>query len=219
MDGARCSAKLLDVRSLSTALGVVSLLVGPVASGQPAWASVGGGAVRDFSVSDRSSDATWLLHSPRAISGSAEWGTTEQMVGVRLRTMSAALTFQGPTCAYCDGSVEALSVLGTYRRAQVIPNTRILQMVELMAGVTAWHSLRGRNGMQIDPIPAVYDLSYGAAIGVGYLLTERLEASAMYEILMARHRLEALATNPRAKSTGEIGMAGLRLVARYHYRP
>jgi hypothetical protein len=224
MGAAALRAKLLIVRALSTILLVV-LLAAPAGAqvyGAPRdyradalWISGGTGTMRAVSVLDRASDATWVLDESKPVGGSVEWGRADRTIGVRVQQLTAAMQFEGASCIYCDGEVQALTALAVYRRASPLFNSSSLrQIVELGAGATRWSNLRGRNGHQLPTIAPVFDFTYSASIGIGLPLGERLEATAMYDVLMARHRL-LQTSSPDSKSIGYIGFAVVRFGARW----
>lgn len=224
MGAAALRAKLLTVRALSTILLAVVMAAPAEAQVYGArrdyrndgvWISGSSGTMRTASVSDHATNATWVLDQSKPLSGSLEFGSTDRTIGVRVQRVVAPLRFEGVECVFCDGEVQALTALAVYRRSSPLALAGGLrQIVELGAGATRWSDLRGRNGHLLPVISPQTDFAYSASIGLGLPLGERLEASAMYDVLMARHRLKQMSA-ANEKATGFIGFAVVRFGARW----
>ncbi|MFA6165845.1 MAG: hypothetical protein WC700_04455 [Gemmatimonadaceae bacterium] len=184
------------------------------------WLTAAVGSQRAVSISDKQSIGGWRLDTSRPITVALDWGSSRRTFGARLHRTVSPMTFEGWSCAGCEGEVQALSLMAAYRSSQQLGDTPIRQFIELGAGITRWSGLRGTRGDHLPPFSPVYDFTYAGAIGVGLPVTDRLSAILMYDILMARHVQEVIVyggepTPPDAKAAAWFGLASLRLGARY----
>lgn len=184
------------------------------------WLTAAVGSQRAVSISDKQSDGGWRLDTSRPVTVALDWGTSRRTFGARLHRAVSPMTFEGASCAGCDGEVQSLSLMAAYRTSQQLGETPIRQFIELGAGFTRWSGLKGTSAGRLPPFSPVYDFTYVGAIGVGLPVTDRLTAIVMYDILMARHVQEVIVyggepTPPDAKAAAWFGLASLRFGARY----
>lgn len=180
-----------------------------------AWLSAAVGSQRPVSISDKQTVGGWRVDRSRPVTVSLDWGRASQALGVRLHRTVSPMTFEGASCAGCEGEVQSLSLLGAYRTSRQLGETPIRQFVEVGAGVTRWSGLRGTGSGRLPHLSPVYDFTYAGAIGIGMPMTDRLHALVMYDILMVRHVQEVIVSEPKAKATAWSGLASLRLGVRY----
>jgi hypothetical protein len=210
------------VRALSTALLVLALAspAGAQVFGAPRdynrnflWLSAGRGNMSTASVSDEASGGSWLLEKSKPVQVAIDWGRSTSSVGVTVREGKIPMRFGGTKCSGCNAQVQALVVMGTYRRAASLFGSSLLQITELAAGTTRWSGLSGRNG---DPVPAVAannDFTYSLGIGVGLPVGQSLEVSLMYDVMKVYHERAPLGAADKA-SSAFVGLSTLRAGAR-----
>ncbi|MBW7934715.1 MAG: hypothetical protein H3C62_14130 [Gemmatimonadaceae bacterium] len=181
--------------------------------GSRAWhVSLSAGSMRGVTISDKASNAAWVLARSRPLAVSVDWGRRSRVFGLRVQQIVAPIDFQGGSCPGCDGTVRAHSLLLTMRNAGPLFETSLVQMVELGLGTTTWHSLTGRNGDHPTSIDPTTDLTYSAAIGIALPFRDRYEAVANYDIQMARHQQKPRVSG--VANPGYIGLGMLRLALR-----
>jgi len=173
------------------------------------------GSQRAVSISDKQSVGGWRLATSRPLTVAVDWGTSRRTFGARVHRTVSPMTFEGASCTGCEGEIQSLSLMGAYRSSQNLGDTPIRQYIELGAGITRWSGLQGTGGNRLPSFSAVYDFTYSAAIGLGLPMRDRLDAFAMFDILMVRHVQEVIVSEPNAKAAAWFGLASLRLGARY----
>lgn len=209
-------AKLLGVRALSTILLGLALARPALAQmrGAPRdysrdalWLTGASVQMRSASVSDDASKGTWSIDASKPVAVGIDWGRIDRSIGVRAQKVVAPLTFSGASCASCQGDVQMLVVMGTYRRAGPLFGSILQQIVEFGLGATQWSALTGRSGSTLPSISPEVDFTYSAAFGIGMPLGPGAEVSVMYDALQARHR-------SMGNASSNIGLNVVRMGAR-----
>ena len=167
------------------------------------WISAYGGSMAGQSMSDKASDASWSLAKSKPVNLALDWGTNDRSIGLRVQRAVPQLEFSGLTCAACRGEVQALTMLGTYRRASPLYTSSLRQVVELAAGVTTWSALKGQDGNTLPTIAPKSDFTYSISLGASLPLGDRLEGSVMYDLMQVRHARQTSGPSGSSSSTFE----------------
>lgn len=222
MSGTSIRAKLLGVRALSTVF-VALALASPAGAqvfgvprsytGNALWLSAGSGSMPPVSIDDETSDGLWVLKTSRPVQLSLDWGQRNSSVGVTVRRNEIPMRFEGPSCHACSAQVQALTVLGTYRRAAPLFGGSLLQITELGVGMTRWSALAGRDGSVLPAEAPNNDFTYSLSIGVGLPVGEAFELTANYDVVKVLH--ERAKQSATAKSSSSFaGLSTFRAGAR-----
>jgi len=167
------------------------------------WIAAYGGSMASQSMSDKASDASWSLEKSKPVNLALDWGNLDRSIGLRVQRATPQLEFSGLTCAACRGEVQALTMLGTYRRSSPLYTSSLRQVVELSAGATTWSALKGRDGSTLPTITSRSDFTYAISLGASMPLGDRLEGSVMYDLMQVRHPRQTSGPSGSSSSTFE----------------
>lgn len=214
-------AKLLAVRALSTVVLILALARSAAAQfGGPRYYEPDGwylggaqASVRAASISDRATDATWVMDKANLLTGSLEYGRSDRSMGARVVYGTIPMSFEGASCLACRGEVQMLTALAVYRRGGPLFNTGLSQIIELAVGATQWSNLSGVSGPQLPTMSPQTDFTYAVSIGAGLPIGQRLEVMAAYDVQQIKHRPRSGTNLP--SSSGSVGLAVVRIGARW----
>jgi len=179
----------------------------------PIWISVSAGGLRGVPVSDKASNGGWHLQTSAPVTVAFAMPLWGQTIGLRAQTSSINLRFTGPSCADCAGRVQATATLATLNKTSQIGNSAYNTEIEFALGMTSWTGLRGRDGNQLPAAGAVHDFTYGISFGWSRVLSDRLDALLMLDILNLTHAIGS-ASVTGVRGNGQITLYGLRAGAR-----